>query len=83
MSIKDWIQNMHTKDLITEYDKTIDGSLGGLGSKMEKMYGSDREVPLFEFRDLSEIKTSQFESFMEAVDEEVQKLHKKYPHAPK
>lgn len=30
MSIKDWIQNMKTEDMVRVFDRGIDGSVGGL-----------------------------------------------------
>lgn len=84
LTVKDWIEGIAAKkDLLTKFDKTIDGSIGGLGSKMEKMYQGTRNVPLFEFRDLKDITTSGIEKFMIQVDTAVQDLHKKYKVAPK
>ena len=86
VNIKSWIEGIGagspSPDLLTEFDKTIDGSIGGLGSTTEKMYKSDRSVPIFEFRGLRTTKTSEFESFMDEADTTVQKLHEKYADVP-
>ena len=86
VNIKSWIQgigsNSPSPDLLTSFDKNIDGSIGGFGTKMEKMYNSQRSVPLFEFRDLDGIKTSGFESFMTQADSAIQTLHKDFANPP-
>jgi hypothetical protein len=82
MSIKHWIQNMKTKDMVRVFDAGIDGSVGGLGSRMETLYNSNRKVPLFEFRDIPDKKTSDIELYMADVDKEIQRLHDKYKDAP-
>lgn len=86
VEIKSWIEGIEARspspDLLTEFDKTIDGSIGGFGTTTEKMYKSDRSVPIFEFRGLRLTKTSEFESFMDEVDTVVQKLHEKYADVP-
>ncbi|KAI0837778.1 hypothetical protein F5Y06DRAFT_304212 [Hypoxylon sp. FL0890] len=87
MDIKTWIQGIGSgtgdKDALSLFDEKIDGSIGGLGTAMEKMYNSQRSVPLFEFRDLYWLPmTSEFEKFMGQVDATVQDLHKTYANAP-
>ena len=49
---------------------------------MEKMYNSQRFVPLFEFRDLFDITTSKFDSFMANVDSSIQALHETFANPP-
>lgn len=49
---------------------------------MEKIYNSDREAPIFEFRDLFDIKTSDFGQWMSDVDSAIQKLHNDFANAP-
>ncbi|OTA64293.1 hypothetical protein K449DRAFT_421652 [Hypoxylon sp. EC38] len=87
MNIKSWIQGIGSgtgnKDALSLFDEKIDGSIGGLGTATEKMFNSQRSVPLFEFRDLYELPTtSEFESFMAKADAAVQDLHKTYANAP-
>lgn len=82
-TIKKWIENLGSEDLMKEFDKTIDGSVGGLGSTMEKVLGTDRYVPLFEFRELMNQQTSTIPAFVKDVDEKLVGLHKKYKEAPK
>ena len=86
MNIKTWIQGIGKEspfpDALSKFDESIDKSIGGLGDKMEKIYDSQRSVPLFEFRDLLDIKTSEIEKFMKDVDSTIQKLHKDFADAP-
>lgn len=81
-TIKQWIENLHSKDLLAKFDREIDGSVGGLGNKMEKVLGADREVPLFEFRDLDEQYTTTMVDFVKDVDQKLKNLHQKYKEAP-
>lgn len=87
MNIKSWIQGIGngspSPDALSKFDQSIDGSIGGLGDKMEKMYNSQRSVPLFEFRDLFDVPTSQIEDFMTKVDTAIQTLHKDFADSPK
>ncbi|KAL8671114.1 MAG: hypothetical protein Q9168_004383 [Polycauliona sp. 1 TL-2023] len=93
VNIKEWIEGIGkgnpSPDKLTEFDKSVDGSIGGLGSSLEKMYNSQRSVPLFEFRDLLECSTADMgntpgiETFMSKVDTAIQELHKKFAVAPK
>ena len=90
MNIKDWITGIGSGtgvgtppvDALSDFDRSIDASIGGLTTKMEKMYNSDRSVPLFEFRNLDTITTSEVEQFMTDVDSAIQALHGKFANAP-
>ncbi len=82
-TIKTWIENLHSKDLLAKYDEDIDGSVGGPGDRMEKVLGTNRDVPLFEFRDLKEQLTTTMAAFVKDVDEKLKKLHQDYKIAPK
>ena len=92
VNIKAWIQGIGAQspsaDLLTAYDTGIDNSIGGLGTSMEKMYNSQRSVPLFEFRNLNTMQTIQapgvdgFESFATKADSAVQALHRQFSNAP-
>ena len=87
MNIKSWIQGIGKKspspDALSRFDQSIDSSIGGLGDNMEKMYNSQRSVPLFEFRDMFDIQTSGIEGFMKTVDSTIQDLHKNFANPPK
>jgi len=86
MNIKSWIEGIGkssgSTDMLSTFDKSIDGSIGGLGSKMESMLGAKRQVPLFEFRGLDTAQTKQFESWTNKVDSAIQDIHKKHKDAP-
>lgn len=86
VNIKDWIQGIGAQnpspDLLTTFDRSLDGSIGGLGTAQETMYESQHSVPLFEFRDLDTLPTSLFESFMDEADSATQALHAPYADAP-
>ena len=90
MNIKDWITGIGSGigvgnppvDALSDFDRSIDASIGGLTTKMEKMYRLDRSVPLFEFRNLDTVPTSGIEQFMTNVDSAIQALHKKFANAP-
>lgn len=86
VNIKDWIQGIGianpSPDLLSKFDQSVDSSIGGLGTQMEKLYDSQRSAPLIEFRDLDPKMTSEIERFMKDVDSAIQKLHKDFPDAP-
>ena len=86
MNIKDWIQGIGkadpSPDLLSEFDQSIDSSIGGFSTKMEKMYNSQRAAPLIEFRDLDDKETINLEQFMKDVDSAIQKLHEDFADAP-
>ncbi|KAK2760243.1 hypothetical protein FQN54_002310 [Arachnomyces sp. PD_36] len=85
VNIQTWIEGIGSgtgaKDALSVFDQSIDGSIGGLGTAMERMYNSERSVPLFEFRDLTYITTEGFEDFMNHADTAVQDLHNKINNA--
>lgn len=86
MNIKSWIEGIGKSSgstvMLSTFDKSIDGSIGGLGSKMESMLGAKRQVPLFEFWGLDTAQTKQFESWTNKVDSAIQDIHKKHKDAP-
>ena len=49
---------------------------------MEKVYQTDRSVPMFEFRELMDKQTKEIEKFMGDVDTAIQDLHKKFANPP-
>ena len=90
VNIKDWITGIGSGtglgtppvDALSNFDRSIDASIGGLATKMEKMYNSQRSTPLFEFRNLDTIQTSGVEQFMTNVDSAIQALHGQFANAP-
>ncbi|KAJ4385964.1 hypothetical protein N0V93_008855 [Gnomoniopsis smithogilvyi] len=87
INIKTWITGIGagtgSVDGLSEFDTSIDGSIGGLKTATEHVYNTQRAVPLFEFRDLVHYPTtSEFESFMSQADQTIQELHKKFATAP-
>lgn len=90
VKINDWITGIGSGtgvgtppvDALSDFDRSIDKSIGGLAAKMEKMYNSQRSVPLFEFRNLDTVPTSGVEQSMTNVDSAIQALHAKFANAP-
>lgn len=86
-NIRNWIQGLdpqsEDQDALSQWDaKVNDGSIGRLGTKEEKMFNSQRFVPLFEFRDLLEVTTDKMGDFMGSVDKAIQDLHNNFANAP-
>lgn len=85
-NIRDWIHGLdpesQDQDALSKYDEVNDGSIGGLGTKVENMFNSQRSVPLFEFRDLEYVLTDGMEDFMGRVDKAIQDLHNNFANAP-
>ncbi|KAH7304317.1 hypothetical protein B0I35DRAFT_414600 [Stachybotrys elegans] len=71
------------KDMLSALDEAIDGSIGGLKRATEEVLGTARRVPLFEFRQLDSVFTSQWENFMQRADNAVAKLHRDFANAPR
>ncbi|KAI4208869.1 MAG: hypothetical protein LQ351_008134 [Letrouitia transgressa] len=86
VNIKDWITGVGKKegdkDKLSVFDESIDKSIGGFGTSLEKTYKTDRSVPMFEFRDLLDKQTQEIEKFMGDVDTAIQDLHKKFANPP-
>ena len=86
VNIQQWIQDIGlgnpSPDQLSAFDKNYDSSIGGLNTATENMYNSQRAVPLFEFRDLDPLKTTDFESFMGTVDSSIQALHQQFATQP-
>lgn len=87
VNIQAWIEGIGAQspspDLLTTFENNAkDGSIGGLGSTTEKMFNSQRSVPLFEFRNLKGLRTSEIVGFMTEVDQSIQQLHKDYAIPP-
>jgi hypothetical protein len=78
MNVKEWIEGIAagqpSSDLLATFDREIDGSIRGLGSKTELMYKSTGEDPLLEFRGLmgNYVITETLETFMCGADKEIQ-----------
>ena len=60
-TVQEWIQSIQdgtSPDRLSEVDKIIDGSIGGLKDALENVINTDRAVPLFEFRRLPGVKST-------------------------
>jgi hypothetical protein len=66
--VSDWIDGIQTKQspdgLSVLGAKHIYPSIGGKGLGLETMYGGSKKVPLFEFRDLKNVKPREFQKFV-------------------
>lgn len=86
VNIKTWIQDIALgnprPDTLSAFDKNYDSSIGGLTTATERVFNTQRAVPLFEFRDLNPLMTSDFQTFMTAVDSSIQALHQQFATAP-
>jgi len=86
VNIQQWIQDIGignpNPDSLSAFDRNYDSSIGGLNKATERMFNSQRAVPLFEFRDLDPVTTSAFETFMSNVDASIQALHQEFATQP-
>lgn len=79
-NIKDWIIGIGTAsgvgalpiEALSNFDRSTDSSIRGLGTKMEKIYNSQSSVPLTEFGDPNTMVTSGVEQFVNNVDSAIQ-----------
>ena len=68
--------------MLSSLDETVDSSIGGLKKATEEVLDTYHKVPLFGFRNLNQIRTSEWENFMKRIDESVQTIHQKFANAP-
>ncbi|KAK2043615.1 hypothetical protein LZ31DRAFT_467908 [Colletotrichum somersetense] len=90
LTVKEWVDSIDSTspdgpehpDALTEWDeKHFDGQIGGfgrMGKPFENALGSERKVPLWEFRGLGQIKKGQVLEYLEAIQREVVDFHKIY-----
>ncbi|KAK2016140.1 hypothetical protein LZ32DRAFT_645301 [Colletotrichum eremochloae] len=91
LRVQKWVTSIVTRpathpDALSEWDeKHFDGQIGGfdkLGKKFETVLGSNREVPIWEFRGLGVSWRKNLLERMLAMQSAVIELHKKYPEEP-
>ena len=59
-------------DLLSFYDRWIDGQIGGLGSVQEHVHGNNKKMaPLFEFRDIAGTTHDKFKQEVEKAEQAV------------
>ncbi|KAL9630619.1 MAG: hypothetical protein Q9204_004625 [Flavoplaca sp. TL-2023a] len=84
-SVKEWIQSIQdnrSPDRLSEVDKVIDGSIGRLGKALETVLGTDRAVPLFEFRDMAGVIAAKMEDHVTKAEQAIIDYHRKFGKAP-
>ncbi|KAL8833008.1 MAG: hypothetical protein Q9176_008112 [Flavoplaca citrina] len=67
---------------LSEADKVIDGSVGGLGKAFENVLGTNRAVPLFEFRKLAGVRVANMEDKVTQAEQAIIDNHRKFGKAP-
>lgn len=81
--VSEWVNSIENPsagtDLISQADAELfKSSVGGLKKTTEKMVGSDREAPIFEFRNLKGRAPGDWGAFGKEVEKQLTDLHKKY-----
>lgn len=77
-SVKEWIQSIQdnrSPDRLSEADRVIDGSIGGLGNALENILNTNRAVPLFEFRNLAGVKVANMKDIVTKAEQAVIDYH--------
>lgn len=85
-TVQDWIESMengNSPDRLTVLDQVIDGSIGGLGNRLEYILHTTRAVPLFEFRNLRAINTGDIPGMVNDAEQEVMQYHNEYAKSPR
>ncbi|KAL1602366.1 hypothetical protein SLS60_005782 [Paraconiothyrium brasiliense] len=84
-TMKEWIDAVEAEkeDPITRVDKKIDGSVGKFGSRYELVLDTDREVPVFEFRNLYAPVAKEFGKAVKTVEDAIVGYHKKFANGPR
>lgn len=71
-------------DGLTTLDRLIDSSIGGFGTALENLHGtSTRAVPLFEFRNLPNTKSGDFETRVKGYEQAVIAYHNTHLNVPR
>jgi hypothetical protein len=84
--MKEWIDAIEagqSPDPISIVDKKVDGSVGRLADKWEKVLNTDRLVPIWEFRRLTGVQPSGFGSKAQDVEAAIVAYHGKFANAPR
>jgi len=78
-TVKEWLDDVQNEkqDLLTNYDKLWDGSVGAFGNALENVLDTQREVPLFEFRNLDSVTAPKFRERVEQAEDEVISYHER------
>ncbi|KAJ4348831.1 uncharacterized protein N0V89_010209 [Didymosphaeria variabile] len=66
-----------------EVDKKIDGSVGKFGNHYEVVLDTNREVPVFEFRDLFAPRADEFGQAVKKVEDAIVGYHRKFANGPR
>ncbi|KAL9105246.1 MAG: hypothetical protein Q9227_009547 [Pyrenula ochraceoflavens] len=89
LTVENWINSIvkpptrdEPDDLLTTLDERVDGSIGGLGNRLEELLGTTRPAPIWEFRSLDKRTVEEFKPWVQQVEEEVIMWHKKYRNPP-
>ena len=84
VSIQEWIKSISdgtVPDALTAFDKHFSSSIGGFGNKLEYILDTNREVPIFEFRNLKPALSKEVAiALAETCEKQVVALHEKYRH---
>ncbi|KAH7138621.1 hypothetical protein B0J11DRAFT_500830 [Dendryphion nanum] len=83
IKVQDWVNSIQSPvdgtDLLSKADKEVfKGSIGGLGSTLETMLGSGKEVPIFEFRRIQSRAPCDWPDFADEVESELKRIHERY-----
>jgi hypothetical protein len=84
--MKEWIDVIEagtSPDPISRVDQKVDGSVGRLGGKFEKVLDTNRQVPIFEFRRLQGSQPSGFGSKVKDVEDAIVAYHRQFANAPR
>lgn len=83
ITIKQWMDGIEVgNDYLTNFDRLVDGQIGALGDAAEYIFGTTRQVLLFEFRDLGSSFASNFERDVVAAENAIMSYHTQYAGTP-
>ena len=83
--VKDWIASIESgpsPDKLTILDKLVGGQIGGLDTAIDHVVGTNRAVPLFEYRHWLSVETANLTSEVAQIEQEIIRFHDKYKTAP-
>ncbi len=84
-SVSEWIQSIQdnqSPDRLSKADEIMDGSIGGLGKALENVLGTNRAVPLFEFRKLAGVTAAKMEDKVTKAEQAIIDYHHAFGNPP-
>jgi hypothetical protein len=90
LMVKTWITSIEEgveddekrPDALSLFDRYAEGQIGAWGDKLEYVIDTEREVPIWEFRDLGDLPRDKLLLRLQRIVKAITDLHQRYPTKP-